>query len=197
MTVIVYASATDHINLHPYDVMVQPHFISLHKEVEKGTFKHPIYEAFDPNLKQKSRITINKMVELYISKSSFDIFDDKDVLSVLHHIDAYVEEVYPLKATNEEVSRYIDRILELRSRIYFLFCRVLNAHPLWKAVYEQRRGIFSIIAEIYGPMGMATDLPETMLKELRMCPTIRTVQKLERQAQMESATPTGPMRYDV
>ncbi|CAM6031536.1 unnamed protein product, partial [Sphagnum compactum] len=62
-----------------------------------GIFFAPIYEAFDPNLPQRSMITIAKMIEYYISRVSFTILNDYDILLILHQIDAYVAEVYPMR----------------------------------------------------------------------------------------------------
>lgn len=196
MTGIIYTSATEHINKHGYDVLLQPYAVKIHREVELGIFKTPIYEAMDHTVKQKSKISIAKMVELFISKSSFDIIDDHDVLDVLHHIDAYVEEVYPLKASNPAIEKYLEKILQLRSRMYFLFRRVLNKHPQWKQAYQRQVGIFQVMAELYKPLNVNIDLPETLLDELQICPTIRQNTKTPSSKNIDLTTP-GQVVYDV
>lgn len=173
----IYASATAFINNHPYDVMIQAHLTV--KFSSKGLA--PIYEPYDPNILQKSKIPIAKMVELYTSKSSFTIINDMDVIDILHRIDAYVAEVYPLKSMNTEVETYLSRILTLRDRIYFLFRRVLNHHPQWKTSYQNRPGIFNALSILYGAIGIKLDLPESLMEDLRICPTIREYEKSKMQ----------------
>lgn len=191
MATTIYATATDHINKHPYDVMVQAHFAGIHRLVEQKIFLSPIYEAFDSNALQKSKITIAKMVELFISKSSFNVIEDKDVLYILHQIDCYVEEVYHLK-NDDKVQKYIEQILKLRERIYFLFRRVLNLHPQWKQAYQQQIGVFQIISQLYGKNH---DLPETLLEDLRICPTIKFHEKSKKLN--TPLPPHGQIVYDV
>lgn len=199
MATILYASATDHINKHPYDVYVQAHFSGIHPEVERGIFKTPIYEPMDPNAKQRSSITISKMVELFTSKSSFDIAKDQDVVAILHHIDSYVEEIYPMKDRDAAIQPYIDKIINLRGRIYLLFRRVMNLHPEWRKAYSGQVGVFQIIVDLYRPLGLKLDLPETLIEELRYCPTIRAAQRAESTKAMTSpgGFPMEQVIYDV
>ena len=168
----LYPSATEHINRRPYVVLVPPHVLGIHKAVlEQDLFATP-YEAHDEKQPQKAMVTIADMVAYVISSTTFTIVDDYDVLVILHQIDAYIEEVFPLRA-NKTVSTYIERILRLRARIYTLFCRVLNRHPQWKSVYGTRQDIFGFILELYRPLGLVVDVPQNAIEELAICPTIR------------------------
>lgn len=169
---IIYASATDHINKHTYPATIPPYTFNIHPSVIKKDLFAPPYEVFDQNLPQKAMITIADMVSFVISNTTFTIINDYDVLAILHQIDSYVEEVYPLRMT-KTVSEYIERILKLRVRIYTLFRRVLNRHPQWKAAYNHGDGIFKILLDLYSPLGMTVDVPNAMLDELSVCPTIR------------------------
>ena len=192
----IYATATDHVNNHVYDVMVQPHFVGVPRLVEEGLFFAPFYEPYDHILKQKSKITIAKMVELFISNSSFDIIEDRDVLYILHTIDSYVEEVYHLR-TDDTVGKYIEKILKLRARIYTLFRIVLNRHPQWKQAYQKQIGVFEILRTLYSPLGGLPDLPETLLEQLRICPTIREHEASEKAQKKETSPEPRKMIYDV
>ena len=165
MANIVYQSATDHINKHTYAVTVPPYVSGVHKQVLNGELFTPVYEAFDPFLFQRSRISISNMVSFNISKTPFTIIDDHDVLEILHQIDAYVEEVYELRH-NKEISIYIEKILKLRPHIYKHFRRILNKHPQWYQAYDQGEGLFGTLQKLYKPLGIEVDLPKPLLEEL-------------------------------
>jgi len=152
--------------------MIPPHIQNIHRQVERGIFFAPIYEPFDQHTPQRSKITIAKMVEFVVSRTSFTIVEDHDVLSILHQIDAYVEEVYMLR-TDDRVRAYIEKILALRVRIYIVFRRVLNRHPQWKQAYIGKDSIFTIMAALYRPFGVDLGIPSTMLESLLVCPTVR------------------------
>lgn len=175
----LYITATEHINKHPYEVMIQPHIAISFGPKFNGKHIAPLYEPFDAAALQKSRISIAKMVEYFVSKSSFTIINDRDVIEILHQIDAYVAEVYGEKSVNPEIEKYLEKILKLRDRIYFLFRRVLNLHPQWKTAYHQQIGVFNVMAELYRAIGMQIAVPETLMESLRICPTIREYEKLK------------------
>lgn len=188
---IVYATSTDHINKCPYDVLVPPHFaIKIAKEVETKVFHAPFYEPIDSLALQKSKITIAHMVELTATQSRFIVLHDEDVLSILHHTDAYIQEVLPLR-DRPEVKKYIDRVLPFRQRTYFLFRRIMNNHPQWKEAYSQREGVFDVLARLYRGMGVSVNLPETLLEELRECPALREIRQSEPQS--DTITAETPM----
>jgi hypothetical protein len=168
----LYPSATAHINHHPYTAMIPPYIQIIPRVIETGIFFAPLYEAFDDKVPQRAKLTIAKMVEFVSSKTTFTIIDDYDVLAILHQIDAYVEEVYPLRA-DERVKTYLDKILLLRQRIYTVFRRVLNRHPQWKQAYIGEEDIFTIMRQLYRPFGIELGIPATLLEELALCPTIR------------------------
>ena len=172
MSATIYPSATDHVNKNPYTVYVPPHVFNIHRQVLERELFAPPYEAFDAKQPQKARVTIAEMVSYVISNTTFTIADDYDVLVILHQIDAYVEEVFPLRG-NKSVSSYIERILKLRSRIYTLFLRVLNKRPQWRSVYDRRQDIFAFILELYRPLGFEVDVPQGAIEELALCPTVR------------------------
>lgn len=189
----VYITATEHINKRPYPALIQAHLA-----VNFGPKGHaPFYEPFDSNSMQRSAITIAKMVELFTSKSSFIIVNDMDVIEILHQIDAYIAEVYPLKDRDEAVDKYIERILLLRDRIYFLFRRILNLHPQWKESYQDQVGVFSVMAELYRSIGVNIELPESLMEDLRMCPTIRHSAKTKAQEIRAKPIQHGPGIFDV
>lgn len=167
----LYPTATDHINKHPYTILVPPHVFDIHKDIQQGNLFAPPYEAFDSNIPQRARATISDMVTYVITNTTFTIVNDYDVLVILHQIDAYVEEVFHLR-DNKTVATYIERILRLRARIYVLFRRVLNRHPQWKTSYMHEQGIFSFLSQLYGSIGVKADLPQTILDRLSVCPTI-------------------------
>lgn len=189
----IYITATDHINNHPYEVMVQAH--TTVNFSNKNTA--PFYEPMDHTIPQKSRIPISKMVEYFISRSSFTIIHDKDVLEILHQIDAYVKEVYPLKNINSEVEAYLEKILKFRERIYFLFRRVLNNHPQWKDSYKEQVGVFGVISELYSSIGMKVDVPESLMEDLRICPTVREYETQKSKEIMQQPVQHGGGIYDV
>jgi hypothetical protein len=169
---MIYLSATDHINKHPYCVHAPAYIQSIHKPIIAGDLFAPIYETFDTNQQQRMMIPIAKMVELSISNTIFTIIDDYDVLLILHQIDAYVKEVYQL-ISDKQVSSYVDRILKLRIRIYTLFRRVLNRRPDWKKAYGHGKNLFGMIEQLYQGLGITMNTPSAPLDELAMCPTVR------------------------
>ena len=188
---MIYISATDHINKHPYQVTVPPYIFSIHKPILSGDLFAPMYESFDSNMAQRAMITISKMVELNISSTSFTIIDDYDVLLILHQIDAYVGEVYPLMS-DKAVAAYLERILKLRVRIYTIFRRVLNRRPQWKLAYSHGDNIFGIIAKLYRSIGISMDAPLAPFEELAMCPTVRAnLEQFERRLMPTTSAPSS------
>ena len=172
---VLYRSATEHINKYPYAVLVPPHFaVKIGNEIESGLIKAPFYQPDDDRAVQRSRITIAHMVELFESKMPFTVIEDSDVLSILHHIDAYVEEIKPIYY-QPEIKTYVGKILKLRDRIYFLFRRVMAIHPQWKTAYQDQQGIFDVLSSLYAAMGYQGTLPDTLLEELRQCPAMRSM----------------------
>lgn len=169
---MLYPTATDHINKQTYSVLVPPHVMGIHKLVMEGVLFAPIYEAFDHNQPQTTKATIADMVSYVVSKTTFTIIDDYEVLVILHQIDAYVAEVYPL-STDPTISSYIEKILRLRSRVYSVFRKVLNRHPQWKTAYSDDGDVFSVITRLYQTIGISADAPQNLLEELVVCPTIR------------------------
>ena len=173
MASIIYATATDHVNLHPYSVSVPAHFATvIHRSVEEGNLFAPIYEPFDSRQQQSSMITIAKMVEFVISSTTFTITKDYDVLEILHQIDAYIDEVFPM-INDKIVSTYVDRVLRLRSRIYVLFRRILNRRPQWQSAYGHENTLFEMLAEVYRPLGVSFKSPQTLFEDLVVCPTVK------------------------
>ena len=191
---IYYATATDHLNKCPYDVLVPPHFaVKVTKEVEAGLFHTPFYEPIDAFALQKSKITIAHMIELSATQARFIVIDDKDVLSILHHIDLYIQEVLPLR-DRPEVKKYIEKILPFRQRTYFLFRRIMNKHPQWKEAYSHREGVFDVLAKLYRGLGVSVNLPETLLEELRECPALRDLEKSDpQQGTITASTPVASL----
>lgn len=176
---ILYASATDHINKHIYYVTVPGYYQDVHRETETGQLFAPVYEPFDSRAEQRAAITIARMVDLMIGRVPFTILDDKDVVQILHHIDAYVEEVFALRG-DARITSYITKIIELRGFIYKLFRRVLNLHVEWKKAYSGNQGVFEIIQALYAPFGIPTDIPAGLLDALVICPTLRLHAEHER-----------------
>jgi len=170
---MIYASATDHINNHPYMVTVPPYIQKLPTPVLRREIISPIYEAFDDKLPQRSMITIAKMVELYTTKTPFTILEDYDVLLILHQIDAYVSEVCGIVREHHDVQIYVQKILRFRDRIYKLFLRVLNHHPQWKSVYNHKKNIFDTISELYKSLGLSVDTSLSLIEELSISPAVR------------------------
>ena len=196
---MLYATATDHINNHPYAVYLPPHVLDIHKQVIGGDLFAPLYEASDTNLKQKSMIPIAKMVELSISETSFTVINDYDILLILHQIDAYVEEVYPLRS-DPRIMPYIERILKLRSKVYLVFRRVLNWHPQWKSAYSHGNDIFGTILNLYKSIGISVGVPQGLLDDLVVCPTVRNhPEQFSPISQLQSPTSglDGKIHYSV
>jgi hypothetical protein len=194
---MIYLTATEHINQQPYAVLIPPYVLDVHdaataqesptrihttvsqtlvlaQRVKIKTLKMPapVFEALDQNLRHRAMITINKMVEFSISRTTFTIVEDYDVLVILHQIDAYVEEVYH-RLDDKAFSSYVDRLLALRERIYALFRRTLNYHPQWKTAYSHGDDIFGFLLRLYQPLGIRIDTPQSLLDELVLCPTVR------------------------
>jgi len=171
---MIYATATDHINKHPYKLLIPPHVLSIHREALAGDLFAPFYESNDHRQFQRAMMPIARMVEFNISKTTFTIVDDYEVLEILHQIDAYVQEVLPLMRVDKSVVSYVEKILRLRARIYQLFRRVLNLHPDWKKVYSHGQNIFGVIVNLYRLLGISVDAPQALLDELSICPTVRS-----------------------
>jgi hypothetical protein len=169
---MIYLTATDHINKHPYKVMVPPSVQIIPEVVLTGKLFAPIYQAFDPNMMQHGMYPIAQLVEFCITDTPFIIQDDYDVLKILHQIDAYMVEVFPLRG-NPEVSAFMTRILQCRAKIYVVFRRVLNRRPNWKTLYDHQDNIFGAIAKLYQSSGMTISMPQTMFEELAICPVVR------------------------
>ncbi len=192
---IIYATATEHVNRHIYRVLVPGYHQSIHRTVELGIFKTPIYEPFDDREFQHSAMTIANMVECVIGRVSFKIINDQDVLHILHHIDAYVEEVFPLRGT-KEVQIYIEKILNLRTHVYRMFRFVLNRHEDWKVAYTKGVGVFDFIRELYTAIGISVDAPATLISTLAICPTIRRQNDYEAKTKTVSSK-TRKVSYGV
>lgn len=219
---ILYPTATDHINKHPYGVMLPPHALDVPVETGRrrppvtaltmisgtlvqrtrhtiATTPGPIYEPFDERLSQRARVTIAHMVTLVMSETPFTILDDYDVLTILHQIDAYVAETYPLRS-EPAVTAYFERILKLRSRIYALFRRVLNHRPQWKTAYTEEQGLLGVLRDLYRSFGMSGGLPQTLLDDLEICPTVRDHPEDFSKLRPAAASPVlgdGRLRYNV
>ena len=169
---MIYKTATEHINRHPYKVLIPPHVMGIHAAVLNKQLFTPIYEPFDAHLSQSSMIPIAKMVEFVVSNTTFTIVEDYDVLAILHQIDAYVAEVYPLKI-DKAISDYLQRILKLRQRVYPLFRRVLNRRTAWKEAYSQDTGLLFEMQKLYQLLGLPANGPKPFFEELEICPTLR------------------------
>jgi len=222
MGIIVYPTATDHINKHPYVVFLPPHAQDIPEDVGRkwpvrtssiyvvggapyrirtrtAQTPSPFYEQFDEKLDQRSLITISRMVTLLMSNTPFTIADDYDVLVILHQIDAYVAENYALRS-EPAIMSYFEKILKLRTRIYELFKRVLNRHPQWKTAYTEEHGLFGFIRQLYQPLNITFDMPNTLIEELAICPTVRDhpeiFSKLHPQ-KTSNVSQDGRLKYDV
>jgi hypothetical protein len=195
---MIYATATDHINKHPYKLLVPPHVLAIHREALIGDLFAPLYESYDHKQPQRAMMPIARMVEFVISKTVFTIVDDYEVLEILHQIDAYVEEVLPLMRGDKAVASYVEKILRLRVRIYQLFRRVMSLHPDWKKVYSHGQNIFGVITQLYQLLGLSVDAPQNLFEELSICPAVRSHPEFFTTGAIPNNKPTGTrVAYDV
>ena len=158
----IYLSATEFINNRPYDLRVPSYY-------DPAQVENPIFIDEDPRSFVRTRLPIAHMVEMRATKVPFDIADDKDVLDILHHIDAYIEEVQHSAAISVPIKSYISKIILLRTDVYRIFLKCMKRHPDWQQAYDNQSGIMAIITKLYGAMGI--DVPSTnTIKSLANAP---------------------------
>lgn len=196
---LIYRSATDFVNEYLYKVLIPPHLLKLPTAIETGYLKTPFYVPEDPSALERSRLTIANMIELFSTNSHFVISEDKDVLSILHNLDCYIEEVLPLKNQIPNIDAYMKKATNFRNRTYELFRRILNRHPQWKESYSQRDGIFDILAKLYSFSNKDINLPDTLLEQLRVSPALQNYEQDRETISKEKlkAVKPGPMDYYV
>lgn len=158
----IYCSATEHLNKHPYLLKIP---ISYDPAVVTGVAPDEYTEYVrklqpsDPCIMVRSMLPISHMIEMCVTKVPFEITHDRDVLEILHQIDAYLEEVSDRIAVNPQVKAYVAKVMQLRPKVYRLFKIKLNQHPEWRKAYREESGIISIIEDMYRNLGVSELTP--------------------------------------
>lgn len=185
----IFATATDHFNIHVYACMIPQYYMSdIPQIVKDGFLTTPIYDSEDTKAMGRSLITISRMVQLKITKVPFQIIRDRDVLEILHAIDNYLKEVN--KLDDPVVKKYIKNVLQLRPDIYHNFRKILNRHPVWKEAYMGQTPMVSTLTSLYGLLNMDISMVDPL--ELLRDPPI----KVDQVAPPSAPTNTGSL-YDV
>ena len=140
----VYASATEHINKHPYDVLIPLSYGRIPDAVADGTF-HPIHDDNDPKALYRSRLPIANFIDMHHTKVTFQYIKDEDILEIQHMLDAYLEEVSVSAMTNEAVTNYIKKVIPYRAEHNKCFLKCLNRHPDWKRQYKESDKISTLL----------------------------------------------------
>lgn len=152
----IYLTAADHINHHPYQLMVPAYYAPVGDAVLSGEVA-PIYQPIDGHVRGVAWMPIKQMVIMYNTGVGFDLVKEMDIATILHQIDAYLEEVYETAKVDERVRQYLIRIKPLRDRFYICFLRLLNKHPELKKIYSgEDKGIMKLLQEMLAVSGAGT-----------------------------------------
>lgn len=146
----VYATATDHFNMHPYMLLVPAHYQPhLPDEFLDGTFHAPFFDEPDPKAMVRAMLPISYMVNMFTTKITFSFVEDRDVAEVLFAIDNYLMETKDLRLQDKSVAAYVNDVLALRRVIYKEFAKVMGRHPEWRKAYDTRPEVMKLLDRLY------------------------------------------------
>lgn len=132
----VYLSAAEHINNHPYLVLVSSSYAPNFPTAYLDGSLEPIYQNPTPDYPVRSMLAIKYLIDLFITNQRFIVVDEMDVIRIFHSLDAYLIEVADTAQIHAAVRRYAETVLKFRVEAYKNFVRTLNRHPDWKAAYS-------------------------------------------------------------
>ncbi len=133
----IYTSAADHVNNHPYLVLVSSNYNPIMPQPYLTGELEPIYNNPTPNHPVRANLPLKNLIDLHSTQQSFQVIHDLDVIKIFHSIDAYLLEIKDSIAINPSVRLYVEKVLLLRANAFTNFARMLNRHPEWKAAYAQ------------------------------------------------------------
>jgi len=146
----IYATATDHLNCHPYALKVPAHYQPhLASEFLDGTFHAPFFDEPDPRALVRNMLPIKYMVSMFQQKVVFAFVEEKDTAEVLFAIDNYLMEVADLRLQDKAVAAYVNDVLQLRRAIYKEFAKVMGRHPEWHKQYDTRPEVMKLLDKLY------------------------------------------------
>ena len=131
----IYATAADHINFHPYAVLVSPSYSPVLPEAFVLGELEPIYQNPTPAHPVRAMMPIKYLIDIHSTNNTFSVIDPIDVIRIFHSIDAYLYEIKDTIQANPAVKQYAEKVLNLRKDAYKNFVRVLNHNPEWKEAY--------------------------------------------------------------
>lgn len=167
-----YSSAAAHVNQALYDILYPAYYspLEIGKEYTQGfddlevgsaiygvksipqkpQIFDQIYQPLYVDALSKGRLTIAHLVDMFHTKTPFTVCYDKDTVAIFHSLDNYLYEVEGAVAEgNQDVIRYVQKVLDFREVFYHKFRRVINVNQ-WADRYsqgeEQVKDFFDIIA---------------------------------------------------
>lgn len=175
-----YLTAADHVNHFPYDVTCPQSYteipaamlgsgptrrsttLAAHgrgyvvtvRDLDLGPVA-PIFDNPDPRAWGKAKMPICHLVNMHSLKVPFEVTHDLDVVTILHVLDAYLDEVGLTAQSNSDVKAYVGKVLGLRSVIHRHFRRALARHPDWRAAYlgTDRSGLLRLLQALVADRG--------------------------------------------
>ena len=150
-----FINPAEHIAQYTYQVKVPAYVLHQPEEYRSGEMT-PIFAPAYPDTECKARMTINRLLNLFSSKTPFVICRDIDQVEILHQIDRYLVSMEDRVRFNDPaVIDYVARLGEFRKVWYRkCFLRALNRNPHWKACYRGEQGeLIEILKLFAGPLG--------------------------------------------
>lgn len=169
----IYPTVTEHINMRPYKLEVPAYYCRVPALVENGEIA-PIFFGGAHDM-TTARLPICNMIDMYITKVQFAFTEERDVMDVLLHMDAYLKEVYDAPSNSPEIQAYAKKMLAFRKQVSHMFKKLLNKHPDWKIIYNgESSGILKLMAELRSMIGefdFTQELERRISSEVETAPT--------------------------
>ncbi|CAM6000869.1 unnamed protein product [Sphagnum balticum] len=119
----------------------------------------------DENAQEYAPQPICNMIDMCATRTSFTICQDKDIVEILHYVDAYIAEAKFSAEHREDVRLYLKKVLFFRQKLYPLFNRILNRHPEWREAYTGKSTMAALMTELAAKIGWNLTSTEALEQE--------------------------------
>ena len=146
-----FINPAEHIAQYTYQVKVPAYVLAQPEEYRSGEMT-PIFAPAYPDTECKARMSINRLLNLFSSKTPFVVCRDIDQVEILHQIDRYLVSMEDRVRFGEPAATdYVAKMGEFRKTWYRkCFLRALNRNPHWKTCYRGAQGELTEILKLFG-----------------------------------------------
>jgi hypothetical protein len=169
----IFFSPVDFINQQKFSVSAPASYGPLPAAVldEDDPFP-PIFVDPDPHALCRGMWATCHLIDMTANRVPWIIHNDADVFAILHHLDAYLEEVYPFAQSDETHRRYANNAMVFRGELVKCYKRISARSAMIKDIYETGgSGTLKLLLEFLTARGKpAEDFNAVMAPTLKAQP---------------------------